>query len=211
MKEQYTTIAKEASAEIIEKRSRFIATVKPVSTEEEALAFLNELRQEYWDATHNVYAYIIEENQLARYSDDGEPGGTAGMPVLDILRKEGLSNLIVVVTRYFGGTLLGTGGLVHAYSKSAKAGVEAAGLLDMVLCKELTLTCEYTLWGSLQNYLSKREQIMQGEAEYTDKVALPVFLPVAMEESFSKDVVNHLNGQISVTSGGVGYCSRPRL
>ena len=210
MKEMYTTIAKEASAEIIEKRSRFIATVKPVSTEEEALAFLNELRQKYWDATHNVYAYIIEDNQLARYSDDGEPGGTAGMPVLDILRKEGLSNLIVVVTRYFGGTLLGTGGLVHAYSKSAKAGVEAAGLLDMILCKELTLTCEYTLWGSLQNYLSKREYLMQGEAEYTEKVALPVFLPVAEEESFSKDVVNHLNGQITVTPGKVGYCSKPR-
>lgn len=210
MKEMYTTIAKEASAEIIEKRSRFIATVKPVSTEEEALAFLNKLRQKYWDATHNVYAYIIEDNQLARYSDDGEPGGTAGMPVLDILRKEGLSNLIVVVTRYFGGTLLGTGGLVHAYSKSAKAGVEAAGLLDMILCKELTLTCEYTLWGSLQNYLSKREYLMQGEAEYTEKVELPVFLPVAEEESFSKDVVNHLNGQITVTPGKVGYCSKPR-
>lgn len=211
MKEQYTTIAKEASAEIIEKRSRFIATVRPVNTEEEALAFLNQLRQEYWDATHNVYAYIIEENQLARYSDDGEPGGTAGMPVLDILRKEGLSNLIVVVTRYFGGTLLGTGGLVHAYSKSAKAGVEAAGLLDMILCKELTLTCEYTLWGSLQNYLSKREQILQGAAEYTEKVCLPLYLPVAMVDDFCKDLVNHLNGQIEITQGDTHYCSRPRV
>lgn len=127
MKESYITLAKEAKAEIVEKRSRFIATVRPVETEEDALAFLNQLRQDYWDATHNVYAYILEENQLTRYSDDGEPGGTAGMPVLDILRREKLSNLIVVVTRYFGGTLLGTGGLVHAYSKAAKAGIEAAG------------------------------------------------------------------------------------
>ncbi|MBO5364662.1 MAG: YigZ family protein [Clostridia bacterium] len=211
MKEQYTTIAKEAKAEIIEKRSRFIATARPVATEEEALTFLNQLRQEYWDATHNVYAYIIEENQLARYSDDGEPGGTAGMPVLDILRKEGLSNLIVVVTRYFGGTLLGTGGLVHAYSKSAKAGLEAAGLLDMILCRELSLTCEYTLWGTLQNYLSKREQILQGEAQYTEKVCLPLYLPVAMADSFCKDVVNHLNGQIEIAQGDTRYCSRPRV
>ena len=121
MKEAYTTLAREAEAEIMEKRSRFIATVKPVETEAEALAFLEGLRKTYWDATHNVYAYILEENNIMRYSDDGEPSGTAGLPVLDMLKKEGLTNLIVVVTRYFGGILLGTGGLVHAYSKSAKA------------------------------------------------------------------------------------------
>ena len=116
MKEFYNTVARFAAAEITEKRSRFIASVQPVTTEEEALAFLNAQRQKYWDASHNVYAYILEQNQIMRYSDDGEPGGTAGLPVLDMLKKEALTNLIVVVTRYFGGILLGTGGLVHAYS-----------------------------------------------------------------------------------------------
>ena len=208
MKERYITLAGEASAEIIEKRSRFIATVKPVETEAEALAFLNDLRQKYWDATHNVYAYVLEENQLARYSDDGEPGGTAGMPVLDILQREGLSNLIVVVTRYFGGTLLGTGGLVHAYSKSAKAGIEAAGKLEMILCKELVLDCEYTLWGILQNQLSKFPDLIQGEALYTEKVSLPLYLPVGEVEAFSRHMIDQLNGQITIAQGEEKYCGR---
>ncbi len=208
MKERYITLAGEASAEIIEKRSRFIATVKPVETEAEALVFLNELRQKYWDATHNVYAYVLEENQLARYSDDGEPGGTAGMPVLDILRREGLSNLIVVVTRYFGGTLLGTGGLVHAYSKSAKAGIEAAGKFEMILCQELTLDCAYTLWGMLQNQLSKYPDIIQGEALYTERVSLPLYLPLGEVDGFSSHIVDQLNGQIAITQGEKKYCGR---
>ncbi len=208
MKERYITLAQQASAEIIEKRSRFIATVKPVATEAEALAFLNELRQKYWDATHNVYAYVLEENQLSRYSDDGEPGGTAGMPVLDILRREGLSNLIVVVTRYFGGTLLGTGGLVHAYSKSAKAGIEAAGKLEMVLCQELILNCEYTLWGMLQNQLSKYPHIIQGEALYAERVSLPLYLPMGEVDAFCNHMIDQLNGQLTITRGETKYCGR---
>ena len=210
MKEIYTTVEKLAEAEIIEKRSRFIATVKPVLTEGEALEFLNELRQKYWNATHNVYAYIIEENNIMRYSDDGEPGGTAGMPVLDILKKEGLTNLIVVVTRYFGGILLGTGGLVHAYSKSAKAGVEAAGVLDMVLCREIILECEYTLLGKLQNEFSKWENIIQGEPVYTDKVQMPVYLPVSECDNFCNSITDKTNAQVSITIGDTAYHSRRR-
>ena len=210
MKEIYTTVEKLAEAEIVEKRSRFIATVKPVLTEGEALEFLNELRQKYWNATHNVYAYIIEENNIMRYSDDGEPGGTAGMPVLDILKKEGLTNLIVVVTRYFGGILLGTGGLVHAYSKSAKAGVEAAGLLDMVLCREVTLECEYTLLGRLQNEFSKWENIIQGEPVYTDKVQMPVYLPVGECDNFCSSITDKTNAQVSIIVGDTAYHSRRR-
>lgn len=208
MKEIYTTVEKQAEAEIIEKRSRFIATVKPVLTEAEALEFLNELRQKYWNATHNVYAYIIEDNNIMRYSDDGEPGGTAGMPVLDMLKKEGLTNLIVVVTRYFGGILLGTGGLVHAYSKSAKAGVEAAGMLDMVLCREIILECEYTLLGKLQNELSKWEDIIQDEPVYTDKVQLPVYLPVSQCDNFCKSITDKTNAQVEITTGDTAYHSR---
>ena len=158
MKESYITVKSSAAAEITEKRSRFIASVKPVSTEDEALEFLNGLKQKYWNATHNVYAYIIEGNNIMRYSDDGEPGGTAGLPVLEILKKEGLTNIIVVVTRYFGGVLLGTGGLVHAYSKSAKAGVEAAEIIEMVLCRRIDIDIDYTLLGKLQNELSKQRR-----------------------------------------------------
>ena len=105
MKDRYKTVKNMASAEIVEKRSRFIASVKPVESEHEAVEFINELRKKYWDASHNVYAYIVEENGVMRYSDDGEPSGTAGMPVLDMLKKEGLTNTVVVVTRYFGGIL----------------------------------------------------------------------------------------------------------
>ena len=210
MKEMYTTVANQAEAEIVEKRSRFIATVKPVKTEEEALAFLNELRQTYWNATHNVYAYIIEENNLMRYSDDGEPGGTAGLPVLDMLKKEGLTNLIVVVTRYFGGVLLGTGGLVHAYSKSAKAGVSAAGLLDMILCRKLTLTCAYTLLGKLQNLLAQYPNLIQEEAVYTDQVAIEVYLPVGEADAFCAALTDKLNAQIKIEQGDTLYHGKLR-
>ncbi len=210
MKELYTTLANDAEAEIVEKRSRFIATVKPVASEAEALEFLNTLRQKYWNATHNVYAYIIEENQMMRYSDDGEPGGTAGLPVLDILKKEGLTNLIVVVTRYFGGILLGTGGLVHAYSKAAKAGIEAAGLVDMILCRAVTIECDYTLLGKLQNELAKWEDMIQGEPLYTDRVALPLYLPVSRAEAFAAAMTDKMNAQIQFLWGDTAYHGRPR-
>lgn len=210
MKEIYTTVKSQAEAEIVEKRSRFIATVKPVQTEEEALEFLNMLKQKYWNATHNVYAYIIEENSIMRYSDDGEPGGTAGLPVLDMLKKSGLTNLIVVVTRYFGGVLLGTGGLVHAYSKSAKAGVDAAGILDMILCREIKIECEYTNLGKLQNELSKWEDVIKEEPEYTDKVIMPVYVPVSKAENFSSAIVDKMNAQVNIEKGEELYHGRER-
>ena len=153
MKEEYRTVMHQAEAELVEKRSRFIATVKPVQTENEAIEVLESLKKQYWDAKHNVYAYVLEENNIQRYSDDGEPAGTAGVPVLDMIKKEELSNLIVVVTRYFGGILLGTGGLVHAYSKSAKLGVEAAKPVTMQLCREVMLECDYSMFGKLQPWI----------------------------------------------------------
>lgn len=205
MKESYITVKSSAAAEITEKRSRFIASVKPVSTEDEALEFLNGLKQKYWNATHNVYAYIIEGNNIMRYSDDGEPGGTAGLPVLEILKKEGLTNIIVVVTRYFGGVLLGTGGLVHAYSKSAKAGVEAAEIIEMVLCRRIDIDIDYTLLGKLQNELSKQDGIICGEAEYTDRVKLPVFVPEGRVDGFCAMITDKLNGQVQLVQGDIGY------
>ena len=210
MKECYTTVGKRAQAEIVEKRSRFIANVKPVNTEEEALAFLEEMRQTYRDATHNVYAYIVRENNMMRYSDDGEPGGTAGLPVLDMMRKEGICDLITVVTRYFGGTLLGTGGLVHAYSRSAKEGLKAAGLLDMILCQRLNLTCEYALLGKLQHTLAGYTDVMQEEAIYADKVEIPLYLPVEQADAFCSAITDTMNAQVAIVRSDTLYHGKPR-
>ncbi len=204
MKEEYRTVMQQAQAELIEKRSRFIATVKPVRTEAEAIEFLESLKKQYWDARHNVYAYILEENNIQRYSDDGEPAGTAGVPVLDIIKKEGLSNLIVVVTRYFGGILLGTGGLVHAYSKSAKMGVEAAMPVTMRLCREIVAECDYSLLGRVQN-----EILEQGfrvcDTTYADNVCISALVPVSEAEKLVSALVDKTNGRISIKEGETGY------
>lgn len=150
MKPSYKTVDHRASAEMIEKKSRFIGTVAPVKNEKEALDIISELRSKYYDATHNVYAYIIGEGNIMRYSDDGEPSGTAGVPVLEVLRKEELIDTVAVVTRYFGGTLLGAGGLVRAYTASAKLGVDSAKVITRTLCNLVKVTCDYTLLGKVQ-------------------------------------------------------------
>ena len=208
MDKNYKTVKYTASAEFVEKRSRFIATVKPVATEAEALEFINELRQNYWDATHNVYAYIIKANNIMRYSDDNEPSGTAGMPVLDMLKKQGLTNVAVVVTRYFGGILLGTGGLVHAYSKSASQGILAGEVIEMALCRSLTLKCGYTLLGKIQNELHSRDLIM-GEIIYTDCVEIPLYVPVDDYESVKAAIIEVTNADCQFTEGGTAYRERP--
>ncbi len=145
----YKTVLAQANDEFVEKRSRFIGYCKPVATEEDALAFINEIKTKHWDARHNVYAYCLREGQIKRYSDDGEPQGTAGMPTLDVLLKNQLTDVAVVVTRYFGGVLLGTGGLVRAYSHSAKLAVEAAGIVKMEECLVCTVKCDYNRYGKV--------------------------------------------------------------
>ncbi len=204
MKERYRTVLMEKADEIVEKRSRFIASVKPVKTEEEALEFLENIKKKYWDARHNVYAYVLEENNIQRYSDDGEPAGTAGVPVLEYIKKEGLSNIAVVVTRYFGGILLGTGGLVHAYSKAAKAGVQAAQPVEMVLCRELKIFCDYNLLGKIQSEIY-RPYTVAGEIGYTDRVCVSVYVTVSEVDNFIKDLIDKTNGRISIEKGEVGY------
>ena len=146
---------------MVEKKSKFISTVIPVTCEQEALEFLQQMRSKYSDATHNVYAYVIDENNIFRYSDDGEPSGTAGMPVLDTIRKEGIVDVAVVVTRYFGGTLLGTGGLVHAYGASARMGLEAAGIVTRILCDIVSCKVDYTLVGKMQHLIATRGYILE--------------------------------------------------
>ncbi len=200
MSEKYITVSNFATAEITEKKSRFIASVCPVKTEDEALSFLAEIRKKYWDARHNVYAYSVRENNIARFSDDGEPAQTAGLPIMDLINKEGITDVCVVVTRYFGGILLGTGGLVRAYTKSAKEGINSAVPVMMHACREVCVECDYTLLGKIQaRVLELGFEI--SEPIYSDKVTLFLYVPIEDAESFSKDITDLSNGKAKITLG----------
>ncbi len=192
---EYKTILNTAEAEFEEKKSRFIANVRPVTCEEEALKFIEALRSKYWNASHNVYAYSINNGTLIqRYSDDGEPSGTAGVPTLEVIKRMGLQDAVVVVTRYFGGTLLGASGLIRAYSKSASMGLEAAEIVTRKLCYNLNIIIEYTIFGRLQNMLISNNNIIK-EIRYEQDVELCVLIEVGNEEKLMKDIVEVSNGR----------------
>lgn len=153
MAKDYKTVSQSAKDEFVEKRSRFIGYCKPVSSEQEAIDFINEKRSEHCNATHNVYAYSLRDGNIKRYSDDGEPSGTAGMPTLDVITKNEIYDVCVVVTRYFGGVLLGTGGLVRAYSHGAKLALEAGGIVLMQSCDICSLKCSYNQYGKISSII----------------------------------------------------------
>ena len=147
----YKTIRNRTEASFTEKKSEFIGYISPAGTEEEAIGFINEIRAMHRKATHNCYAYILRNNNTGRHSDDGEPGGTAGMPIYDVLFKNGITDVVCVVTRYFGGILLGTGGLVHAYSKGASMALANSEIVNMEVADSLKISCDYTMYGIGQN------------------------------------------------------------
>lgn len=153
----FKTVKEFASAAFTEKKSEFIGSVMPVKTNEEAVAFINKIKSENRKARHNVYAYILRDSNITRYSDDGEPQGTGGMPVLEVLQKEGLCDICVVVTRYFGGILLGTGGLTRAYSKGCKIALDAAQIMEMHPAKTITVRVNYSLYGKISSILPSFE------------------------------------------------------
>lgn len=190
----YKTISRPFETMLTEKKSKFIANVKPVETEEEALEFLAQIKKKYSDATHNVYAYIIDENNIFRYSDDGEPGGTAGMPVLDAMRKEGLVDVITVVTRYFGGTLLGTGGLVHAYGSSAKKGLTEAGIITRTLCNVVEVKSDYTLAGKIQYKISSENYIPE-DTVYDSDVTFKICCTIENTQKLIDEITDLTNGR----------------
>lgn len=167
----YTTLAREASAEFEERRSRFIGYATPAKTEEDALAFVAKIRQKHRDATHNVFGYSIKHGIYVRFSDDGEPQGTAGMPVLDVIRKSGVDDACVVVTRYFGGILLGAGGLVRAYSAAAKAALDAASIVTYEPYTEIAVTCSYADYQRLSADLPRFAAVIDG-TDYAENVTL---------------------------------------
>ena len=187
--------------EIVEKKSRFIATVCPVESEEEAVAFINEMKKKYWDARHNCSAFVIGDRQeISRCSDDGEPAQTAGRPMLDVLLKEELHNVCVVVTRYFGGTLLGTGGLVRAYQKATQEGLADSVIIDKQLGRKLAIGTDYNGLGKLQ-YLIAKEGLTILDTVYTDKVGLSLMVPIEEVQSFEKKVTEATNGNADISWG----------
>jgi uncharacterized YigZ family protein len=201
---EYKTVYQYGQAEIIEKKSRFIASVKPVTTEQEAVDFINELKSKYWDATHNVYAYVIGNNNIQRYSDDGEPAGTAGIPTLEVIKKEQLQDVVVVVTRYFGGTLLGAGGLVRAYGRSAKEGLVAAGIIYMRLCDNIKIKTDYTLLGKIQNEIVNSGHIID-DTIYQEDVTLFVLVNAQQSEQFIQNMIDITNGRVNISKVATKY------
>lgn len=195
MLSQYKTVYRGGEAEIIEKKSRFIATVKPVKTEEEAIAFIETMKKKYWNATHNCSAYVLGEHfQIQRCSDDGEPSGTAGKPMLDVLLGEEIHDVVVVVTRYFGGTLLGTGGLVRAYSSSTKEGLLASKVITKMHGQKISIQTDYTGLGKIQ-YILGQSGLTILNSIYTDKVELEVLLPENEIAAVMAEIREGTNGQ----------------
>lgn len=191
--QEYKTVEKEASDFFIEKKSKFIGYAKPVKTQEDALEFISKIKSKHWDATHNVYAYVLRENNIQRYSDDGEPSGTAGVPVLDVMLKESLVDVCVVATRYFGGTLLGAGGLVRAYSHTSKIALEAAGIITMAQCSIMSAEVDYSFYDRLNILLSDFSAVILNTS-FSDKVCV--------EFSVKENIVDSLNAKLIDVSNG---------
>ena len=198
---EYRTIYQGGEDEIVEKKSRFIATVIPVENEEEALEFIEKTKKKYWDARHNCFAYVIgERGQLQRCSDDGEPNGTAGKPMLDVLLGNELRNVAVVVTRYFGGTLLGTGGLVRAYSGAVKAGLDASVVITKILGVKLHIETDYTTFGKIQ-YILAQNQVTVENTEYTDKVEIRALFPEKEKKALCRALTESTGGRVHIEDG----------
>ena len=205
--DEYLIPTKEAEAEFIEKRSRFIGHIRPVETEEEALEFLREKREKYWDAAHNVYAYIIKDGPT-RFSDAGEPGGTAGMPTLQVLQREGLYNVCCVVTRYFGGILLGAGGLFRAYGHGAKIAVDAAGKSMKRVWDVIYLPVPYSWYERMKQEVSAYEGIIR-DTQYGADIELEVLTPTAKTKEFLDRVVDISAGTLEGMITGQEYIAFP--
>ena len=187
--------------EIIEKKSRFIATVRPVTSEEEATAFIAEMKKKYWDAKHNCSAFVLGGRQeISRCSDDGEPAQTAGRPMLDVLLREDVHNVAVVVTRYFGGVLLGTGGLVRAYQKATQEGLAASVIIDKKEGRRLTVGTDYNGLGKLQ-YMIAQNNLTLIDTLYTEKVELQLMVPSESCPAVEKEIIEVTSGNAEISWG----------
>lgn len=187
--------------EIVEKKSRFIATVRPIASEEEATAFIAEMKKKYWDAKHNCSAFVLGERQeISRCSDDGEPAQTAGRPMLDVLLREDIHNVAVVVTRYFGGVLLGTGGLVRAYQKATQEGLAASVIIDKKEGRHLAVDTDYNGLGKLQ-YMIAQKNLTLIDTLYTEKVELQLMVPIENCQEVEKEIIEATSGSAEISWG----------
>ena len=190
----YRSVDKSSETEYIINRSRFIGRCFPVTSEEAALSLLGDIRKKHWDATHNCFAYRIGETaSIARFSDDGEPGGTAGMPIMDVLRSKELTDVLVVVTRYFGGVLLGAGGLVRAYSRSAADAVAEAGIVSYIPAKQLSISMDYSRYGGMEQYI--RSTVQVEDVEFMENVTMRITVAGERLDAFIKDITERSDGR----------------
>ena len=195
------------SGEYEDRKSRFLADVRPVQSEEEALAFIESIKKKYWDARHHCYAYVIgDRGELMRCSDDGEPAQTAGRPMLDVLAGSGVRNLCVVVTRYFGGTLLGTGGLVRAYSTACARGLENSVIIEKCPGREFQILTDYSSIGRIL-YLLERRSLKPHESSYTDRVELKLMVPEGLTEELIRELTEATSGQAQITPSDLVWYS----
>lgn len=207
--ETYRTIRENGQSEIEIKKSRFICFLKRIQDEEEAKQFIQQIKKKHWKANHNCSAYVLGfHNEIQRSSDDGEPSGTAGVPILEVLKKNQLINVAAVVTRYFGGTKLGAGGLIRAYSNTTSTGLNEVGLVEGVFHQSLILTIEYPLLGKLQNYL-ELQQIVVKSIDYTDKINLTLMVPDSEKEQIEAALIDLLQGQVTIKHGAASYVEQP--
>lgn len=196
MADIYKTLREYAETEYIIKKSKFLSYSKPVKTEQEAQEFIASIKQKHWDATHNVYAYCIREGNIKRFSDDGEPQGTAGMPTLNVLTKEDITDCVVVVTRYFGGILLGGGGLVRAYSHSAKLGVDASGVITLMPWTKYTVSVDYTFYNKMDSLIRDSGGILEN-SDFGEIVTLEFRIKEEVKDKLFKDCADLTNGKVT--------------
>lgn len=202
---KHKAVYRGGSGEIIEKKSRFIANVKSVETVEEAQAYIEEMKKKYWDARHNCSAFSVGvERVTTRCSDDGEPSGTAGKPILEVISGSEIHNIVVVVTRYFGGTLLGTGGLVRAYTDATRAGIENSDIVEKIPGRRVDIAMDYTDLGKLQ-YLLAQNEVLTEDTEYTDKVIIHALFSEEQKEQLKKKITEATSGRVTVQEGAEVY------
>lgn len=195
-------IYKNGTDEIVEKKSRFIANVFKVESEEQAVDIINNMKKKFWDARHNCYAYIIgNNNEVQKFSDDGEPSGTAGKPIMDIILSEKIHNCLIVVTRYFGGTLLGTGGLIRAYQEATKKGIAQSDVIDAIEGVSAYIDTDYNNMGKIQ-YICAEQNVLIEDIEYTDKVHIKLLIPKEYYMQFVHIITDRFSGNVEVIENG---------
>ena len=205
MLQNYRTIKEDNQHEIEIKKSRFICFLKRIESEDEAKNFIQQIKKEHWKANHNCSAFVLgEHNEIQRSSDDGEPSGTAGVPMLEVLKKNNLINVCAVVTRYFGGTKLGAGGLIRAYSGAVAQAIASTGIVEGRLQQEVFVQLDYPNWGRMENFIAN-EQVAVKDTQFTDQVIVTCMVDENQIESFESKVLALLNGQVHVKTGDTTY------